>query len=70
MGVSSSADIFQEQMTELMRGLEFVCCYIDDVLTISKTTFLDHLLKLEEVLRRIRQAGLKINVKKSFFAKD
>jgi hypothetical protein len=39
MGVSSSADIFQEPMTELMQGLNFVCCYIDDVLTISKLHF-------------------------------
>jgi hypothetical protein len=30
---------------------------------------LDHLFKLDEVLRRIRQAGLKINVKKSSLAK-
>ncbi len=69
MGVSSSADIFQERMTELMRGLDFVRCYIDDILMISKTSFTDHLTKLNEVLRRIRQAGLKINAKKSFFAK-
>jgi hypothetical protein len=38
MGVSSSADIFQEQMTEFMQGLDFVRCYIDNILTISKTT--------------------------------
>jgi transposase InsO family protein len=70
MGVSSSADIFQERMTVLMRGLNFVRCYIDDVLTISKTTFMDHLHKVEEVLYRIQQAGLKVNAKKSFFAKN
>jgi hypothetical protein len=70
MGVSSSADIFQEQMTELMRGLNFVCCYIDDVLMVSKNSFLDHLFKLDEVLHRVRQAGLKINAKKSFFARS
>ena len=69
MGVSSSADIFQERMSELMRGLDFVRVYIDDVLMVSKNSFLDHLFKLDEVLRRIRQAGLKINAKKSFFAK-
>jgi hypothetical protein len=51
MGVSSSADIFQERMSELMRGLDFVRCYIDDVLMVSKNSFLDHLFKLDEVLR-------------------
>jgi hypothetical protein len=69
MGVSSSADIFQERMSDLMRGLEFVRVYIDDVLIVSKTSFLDHLFKLDEVLRRVRQAGLKVNAKKSFFRK-
>jgi hypothetical protein len=68
MGVSSSADVFQERMTELMRGLDFVCCCTDDVSTVSKNSFLDHLFKLDKVLRRARQAGLKINAKKSFFA--
>jgi hypothetical protein len=70
MGISSSADMFQERMTELVRGLEFVRVCIDDVLLASKTTFLNHLFKLDEVLRRIRLAGLKVNAKKSFFAKD
>jgi hypothetical protein len=68
-----SADIFQERMTELMRGLNFVCCCTDDVSMVSKNSFLDHLFKLfklDEVLRRMRQqAGLKINAKKCFFAK-
>jgi hypothetical protein len=71
MGVfSSSADIFQERMTELMRGLDFVRCCIDDVSMVSKNSFLDHLFKLDEVPRRVRQAGLKINAKKSFFARS
>jgi hypothetical protein len=37
---------------------------------VLKNSFLDHLFKLDEVLRRIRQAGLKINAKKSFFARS
>jgi hypothetical protein len=70
MGNSSSADIFQERMTALMRGLEFVRRYIDDLLIVSKNTYFDHLFKLDEVLRRIRQAGVKVNAEKSFFAKS
>jgi hypothetical protein len=50
MGVSSSADIFQEQMTELMQGLKFVRFCIDDVSPVSETLFSDHLFKLDEVL--------------------
>jgi hypothetical protein len=66
MGVSSSADIFQERMTELMRGLEFVRCCIDDLLIVSKGAYFDHLFKLDEVLRGVQQ----VNAKKSFFAKS
>jgi hypothetical protein len=59
MGVSSSADVFQERMTELMGGLDFVRCYIDNVSMVSKNSFVDHLFKLDKVLRRMRQAGQK-----------
>ena len=52
-----------------MVGLEFVRAYIDDVLITSFSTFEDHLEKLELVLQRIQQAGLKVNARKSFFAK-
>jgi hypothetical protein len=52
MGVSSSANVFQD-MTELMRGLEFARCCIDDLLIVSKSTCFDHLFKLDEVLRRM-----------------
>ena len=30
MGVNVSPDVFQEKMSELMEGLEFVCTYLDD----------------------------------------
>ena len=70
MGLSNSPDIFQEKMSSLMDGLEFVRAYIDDLLVITKGSYEDHLEKLDEVLLRLRQAGLKVNAKKSFFAKD
>jgi hypothetical protein len=69
MGLCNSPDIFQEKMSELFDGLEFVRTYIDDLLCLTKGSFEDHLEKLERVLQRLRQAGLKVNGKKSFFAK-
>jgi Reverse transcriptase (RNA-dependent DNA polymerase) len=69
MGLCNSPDIFQEKMSELFNGFEFVQTYINDLLTLTKGTFEDHLEKLEQVLYRLRQAGLKINGNKSFFAK-
>ena len=67
MGMSGSADIFQAEMTDLMEALEYVQAYIDDLLCITRGTLEDHLDKLEEVIRRPRDAGLKINAAKSFF---
>ncbi len=69
MGLCNSPDIFQEKMSELFNGLEFVRTYINDLLCLTKGSFEDHLEKLERVLQRLRQAGLKVNGKKSFFAK-
>ena len=57
-------------MSCLMQELKFVQAYIDDLLCITKGSFEDHLEKLGMVLDRLRQAGLKVNAKKSFFAKD
>ena len=68
MGISGSPDFFQEKMTNLMRTLEYVRTYIDDLLIITKDTYDDHLDKVEEVLRRLQKAGLRINVNKSSFA--
>jgi hypothetical protein len=70
MGVSSSADVFQERVIEVMQDLEFAQCQIDDLLIASEGTYFDHLFKLDEVPRRARQAGLKVNAKKPFFAKS
>ena len=69
MGLCNSPDIFQEKMSELMDGLEFIRCYINDLLCLTKGDFDDHLDKLEHVFRRLKEAGLKVNAKKSFFAR-
>ena len=70
MGLCNSPDIFQEKMSDLMAGLEFVRVYLDDILAITKGTFDDHLEKLEQLLNRVSAAGLKVNGKKSFFARS
>jgi hypothetical protein len=70
MGISNAPDIFQEKMSGLMQSLEYVKTYIDDILVITKDDFVDHLKKLEQVLIRLRDAGLRVNIDKSFFAED
>jgi hypothetical protein len=61
------ADIFQAEMMDLMEALEYVRAYIDVLLVITRGTLEDHFEKLREVLRRLREAGLKVNAAKSFF---
>lgn len=65
MGVCVSADIFQEEMMNIMAGLDFVRTYIDDLLLISKGNADDHIDKLELVFQRLAEAGLKVNMDKS-----
>jgi hypothetical protein len=50
-----------------MESLEYVRAYLDDLLCISKLSLEDHLEKLEEVLRQLCDAGLKVNAAKSTF---
>src|SRR5210317_352670 len=70
MGLCNSPDIFQEKMSTLQSDLEYVRAYIDDLLIITNLSYEDHLDKLDEVLTRVEKAGLKVNAKKSFFAKS
>ncbi len=50
-----------------MKSLEYEGAYLDDLLCISKLSLEDHLEKLEEVLRQLCNAGLKVNAAKSTF---
>jgi hypothetical protein len=64
MGIAGSPDIFQGKMSELIESLEYVQAYLDDHLCISNSSLEDHLEKLEEVLRKLHDAGLKGNAEK------
>jgi Reverse transcriptase (RNA-dependent DNA polymerase) len=70
MGLCNSPDIFQEKMSTLMAGLEFVRTYINDLLVTTMSTWDDHLKCLNLVFQRIRDAGLKVNARKSFFGRS
>ena len=54
-------------MSTLFADLEYVRTYIDDLLVITKGNLNDHLEKLDIVLNKLKQAGLKINANKLFF---
>ncbi len=44
---------------------EYVQAYLDDLLCISRSSLEDHLEKLEEVLRHLCNASIKVNAEKS-----
>ncbi len=50
-----------------MESFENVRAYLDHLLYISKLSLEDHLEKLEEVLRQLCDAGIKVNGAKSTF---
>ena len=70
MGISTALDIFQNKMSNLMRELEFVRVYLDDLLIITNGSFEDHFAKLNQALHLLQKAGLKCNVKKNFFCQQ
>lgn len=67
MGLCNSPNVFQEKMNALFVGMNEVRAYIDDLLLITSGLYEEHLTKLDEVLLRLREAGLKVNAEKSIF---
>ena len=66
-GISSSSAIFQGTMDEVLRGIPFCCCRIDDIL-IGGRTELEHLSIVNEVVRRLEAKGFKCRLDKSQIA--
>ena len=57
-------------MNELFNGLDYVKTYIDDLLLISSESLEDNIKKLDKVLSRLKSAGFKVNVERSFFVRS
>jgi hypothetical protein len=58
MGRAGSPYFFQDGANGILRSAQ---AYTDDLLCISRKSLDDHLDKLEEVLKRYRDAGLHVN---------
>ncbi len=67
MGFGGSANIFQAQIMDLMASLKFVQAFMDDLLIITRGILDQHLQRMETVLTRLRDPGLKVNAAKSLF---
>lgn len=57
-GVASSPAIFQRTMDTLLQGIPHVAVYLDDIL-ITGVTEAEHLANLEQVLKRLSDAGMR-----------
>ena len=70
MGLKCSAATFQRLMDNVLKGMhKHAGTLIDDTIVYS-TTFQDHLKHLEQVLDRLRQAGLTAKREKCLFASN
>ena len=66
-GLSRAPATFQRLMDSVLRGTEeFARVYLDDIVVHSEN-WKDHLKQVEEVLERLRKAGLTIKLKKCSF---
>ena len=68
-GIASAPGIFQRVMESLVQGIPGVVVYLDDILVTGKTEE-EHLRSLEEVLKRLLEAGLCLRREKCVFMQD
>ncbi|XP_064488489.1 uncharacterized protein K02A2.6-like [Ornithodoros turicata] len=68
-GVSAAPGIFQRVMDTMLKGIPGVATFLDDVI-ISGSTPHEHDQRVQAVLDKLRQAGLRVNHRKTLFAKD
>ncbi|KAJ1518939.1 hypothetical protein ONE63_011448 [Megalurothrips usitatus] len=66
-GLRNAAQTFQRFMDEVLRGLDFVYSYIDDVLVFSRTPE-EHTAHLRQLFERLSQYGVVVNPAKCVFA--
>lgn len=70
MGLKNASGTFQKLMELILAGLDTKSClvYLDDVILFNRTEE-EHLITLQEVLKRIQAAGLKLKAQKCRFAR-
>jgi hypothetical protein len=67
IGFGGSAEIFQAQIMALMASLKFIRAYMNNLFIITRGILDKHFQKMETVLTRLCDAGLKVNVATSLF---
>lgn len=65
-GISAAPGIFQRSMEQLLQGIPGVLCYLDDILICGKSE-VEHKSRLQAVLARLQDAGVKLKLAKCYF---
>lgn len=65
-GLKNSAQAFQRFMDTVLRGLQFIFVYLDDILVFSRSEK-EHKSHLRQVFERLREYGLVISIAKCQF---
>ena len=68
-GLAQAPAYFQLLMNQVLEGLNFAMTYLDDIIIFSNSEE-EHLLNLEDVFHRLREAGLKMKRSKCNFVKS
>ncbi|KAK4467588.1 hypothetical protein MN116_000252 [Schistosoma mekongi] len=68
-GLTNAAQTFQRFIDTVLRGLNFVYAYIDDLLVASSTTD-EHLQHLRQLFQRLSAYGIVVNPEKCEFGKS
>ena len=67
MGMCDSEDIFQAKGDKLLGDIEGVKTYTNDILSLSKDCFKNHIDQLKIIFSRLRAAGFKVKSPKCRF---
>lgn len=69
LGLRNATQTFQRHMDNILRGLEFVNCFIDDLI-VASNTHEGHLMHLEQIFAILRLNKLTINPNKCRFGQE
>jgi hypothetical protein len=65
-GLKNAPISFQQIMDQVLKRVDFLKCYIDDIL-VHRKGLLQHLAHLEELFKRLHKVNMKIHPKKCEF---
>ena len=68
-GLTDMPKEFQKAMNNTLQGLSGLFCFLDDILTVSKSSILDHNKTVENGLERLDDEGFALKGSKCKFSK-